>query len=214
MVDKMNFKSVYSSIVLVGKDFTPHLFNSSEFLMLGEVEKETQVLLPIFLQQYYPESKYKISITPDRIDIAYLSNDILPENLKKIANSIKKKLKGYQANFCNGIGINCDVVISESVLGMTGKSYCLKNYFNLKNIEKKIGKYEEFVNTTKLIYTVSDVRYTIDIEPYFKAKGKDLMIKLNAHQSIQDNMELDSALKKFNTIKQYILSFHDNFLGE
>jgi hypothetical protein len=56
--------------------------------------------------------------------------------------------------------------------------------------------------------------YTLNIEPYFRSKGKDLIVKINAHQDLPNASALNKALSRYADIKRYLENFHDKFFGE
>lgn len=210
----MDFLEVYSSIVLVGVNFPPYVFKATHFVdLLGEPDPQKQIILPVISQQIFPSSGYKITITPDRLDVGYNGKDILPEHLKHITDSIVEELQHFETSRCTGLGINMDVVISDTVLGMTGVAYCHKHFLNMNNLEDKLGTSGFIANTTKLLYMVEDIRYTVDIEPNFRSKGKHLQIKINAHQNVERREELKKVLNNYQSIKEYFKGFHERFLG-
>lgn len=210
----MEFLNTNSSIVFVGKNFSPHLFKAVEFSeLLGEPDSQSQIVLPVMMHQAFPASGYKVVITPDRLDIGFEGKEPLPRNLKTLADSVAAKLQQFQADECTGIGINLDVVISDQVLTMTGMDYC-RHHLNISNLERKLGDYEFFANTLKLIYSLNDINYTVDIEPYFRSKGKDLIVKINAHQDLPNASALNKTLSRYAEIKRYLENFHDKFFGE
>ncbi len=211
----MEFLSTYSSIVIVGEGFSPHVFKSSTFVdILGEPDPQMQIILPMLSNQIFPKSGYKVVITPDRIDLGYEKEDILPENLKNLAEDITEKLQQLDAYTCTGIGMNFDVVISDEILGMSGVEYCRKNYLNISDIEKKLGTSEFLANTAKLLYVIDNIKYTVIIEPHFRSKGKNVVMKLNAHQNIERPELLKDALNDYSKIKKYLVDFHDRILEE
>lgn len=211
----MKFSMVYSSVVFAGNGFTPSIFNAAAFPeILGEPDPDNQLVTAIASSQTFLSSKFKVVILPDRIDFGCEGEDYLPETLRELSLSLLKKIKETDIFQCTGLGINMNVVISDKALGMTGLEYCRKNYLNIQKLEEKLKTSNFLANMVKLIYEISGIRYTIDIEPNFKTKGNYLHVKINAHQEIGNSDALGIALKKYDEIKSYLQTFHDNFLGE
>lgn len=211
----MTFQNVYSSIVVVGSGFPPAIFSASKYYdILGKPDKSKQVVLPILLQQFFPNKKYKVTITPDRIDLGYLDKDYLPNGLHQILKSLITNLSQFENYSIAGMGINLNLVISEKDLKLTGTEYCRSKFLNITNIEKKLNADSLLANTAKLIYYKDKIKYLVDIEPFFQKQGKPLLMKLNAHQNCTNLVELKTALKKFSVIKNYYDNLYINLLGD
>lgn len=211
----MEFLEIYSSIVLVGENFPPHLFKVTEFSnLLGEPDPQQQIILPVLSQHIFQTTGYKVVITPNRIDLGYHKQDFLPEYLKTIADSIIEKLQQIDMYKCYGVGMNVDVVISETRLGISGVDYCRKNFLSIKDLEDKLDTSSPIANTVKLLYTIEGIKYTVNIEPDFRSNGENLQIKINAHQHLEPSFDLKKSMDNYLKIKTYLTHFHDRFLGE
>lgn len=210
----MEFLNVYSSVVFVGKGFSPILIKSLEdFDILGEPDPKTQIILPLASQQDYPENNFKLVITPERIDLANMNSDFLPGSLKTLADALIKQFIQILVIQCSGIGFNLNVGISEEVLGMAGSKFCRDSFINIENLELKIGVASIFANTSKLIYVINNIKYSIEILPDFKSNGKNLNVNINAHQDVTEKKNLSDILMKYDEIKNYLNDFHDRFFG-
>lgn len=211
----MKFLEVYSSVVIVGEGFSPSIFSASKYQnILGKPDIENQVIIPILLQQIFPESKYKVIITPDRLDFGYSGIDYLPKGLKELSIKMINKLKEFENYNFNGIGLNVNVVIADNILGMSGTKFCKSKFLNIEKIEDKLDIKNSLTNTAKLIFFKDTIKYMVEIEPNFRSKGKHLQVKLNAHQNCSTIDQLLKSFSKFDSIKSYSNKFHDNLLDK
>lgn len=211
----MQFKNTYSSVVVAGNGFSHLIFKASDHKdLLGDIDNNhQQVILPNLLSQQTFSGGFKITISPERLDMAYLNEDFLPDNLKILSSQILKNLENLPDCNCVGIGINLNVVISENVLGTTGEDFCKKNFLLLTNIEQKLNCSEFLSNTAKLIFLRDSIKYIVDVGPVFKSDRKDLQININAHQECSGLENLLYAFHNYDSVRQYFEKFHENLLG-
>jgi hypothetical protein len=211
----MEFTEAYSSVVIVGEGFSPSIFSASKnHDILGEPDPKNQVIIPMLLQQLFPTSNFKVVITPERIDIGYSGVDFLPDTLKELSNRLINKFKEIENYKFSGIGLNFNVVIPESILGYNGTEFCKIKFLNIENIENKLDTKRFVANTAKLIYFKESIKYMVDIEPNFRSKGKDLHVKINAHQNCGNVDELVEAFLNYETIKSYLSNIHSKIFGK
>jgi len=211
----MKFLETYSSVVIVGEGFSPSIFSASRYNdILGEPDPENQVIIPILLQQIFPAKKFKVVITPERIDLSYSGPNLLPDSLKELANRFIIKLKEFENYKFTAMGLNFNVVIPENSLGKSGTEFCKNKFLNIESVEDKLDTKSFIANTAKLIYFKKDIKYIVDIEPNFRSKGKDLHVKINAHQKCRNVDELIDAFSNYEAIRDYLNNIHPSLFGQ
>ena len=85
-------KNYTNTIVFIGRDFNISLFDERELVgKFGPIKGDQIKAGPV--GQFNYEHGYHFSVTPDRIDIRHIGQDILPEPLLVVGKKIARKLE-------------------------------------------------------------------------------------------------------------------------
>ena len=144
---------------------------------------------------------YIDSISPDRTEVKLLTNSILPENLVKITDSIKTKLKSqsyfneFRLDFKNNnllIGVNIDTLDTSN-----GKSVVVKLYEPLPSIFK-------VKSTLNIVQVLSDsVAYEVDYELGTVSETFKTLRSANFNIDVQEHSVVPSRYFDYNELLSY-----------
>lgn len=212
----MIIRDVSSSVVFVGDGFSPSLFKADRYAtLLGEADDQNLVITPVVSQQFFPDSGYRIFITPDRFEITRETVDtIFPDDMADFIHTITHTLQKTDIPTFKALGFNISLTVPQEILGTTGAEYCRKAFLPNAEFTTRMGADKFIANTAKLVFQKSHVRYIIDVEPHFASNGNHLHIKVNAHQDIGPDNSLEDAIAAHEEVKLYLATVPDRILGE
>ena len=111
------------SIVFVGGEFNPLMFDERK-LFKGRIDPKKLAVGPI-AQFSYDTGIYRFSVTPDRIDVQYRGEEIMPHQLLQAGQAVSQMMENSsRPPSVNGLGLNCDTVFPKDMIGETGEEFC------------------------------------------------------------------------------------------
>ena len=204
-------KSALSTIVFVGKEFKPSMFDervlAHEF---GSLEGEQIKAGPIGQFNY---ARGQFWITPDRVDLRCREQrEILPERIieaaRKVADEIEPMRKAVPIS---AVGINCDTVFYSEEVHQEGREFChaltdtdLFHQFLPEQDESKVSVAFTFLSDA--------VQYNIRLEPENGSRGRNLFVAINGHQKVTPGDQLGDKLSAVEAVKAQIERIHNQIL--
>lgn len=210
----MRFLEVYSSVVLAGDGFSPSLFKPEKHKdLIGEPDEQSVIVTPIISQHVFPERHFRVFVAPDRIDLGYTQDEVLPDQLYELASRVVDTITKIDVATCKAFGINVNLVIPSEKIGGSAVDYCRRNFLSIQDVGDVLNCDKFLVNMAKLIFDKEGVRFTMDVEPHFASEGKNLHLKINGHQNVVEADSLVQALSRYSQIREYIRGLPQALLG-
>lgn len=212
----MNYIQRHSSIVIIGDSFTVGAFNVGKHeRILGELDATRSITLPVLGNYSFKDSPFHVLIEPQKIQIDYKNENILPNDLLNIALEASTAISSSSPQgIIKAIGINLNVVISPEELGIDGVDYCANHFIaDRKRWIDVLSPDDDFSSAGRLSFNRDGVMYTMRFEPHYKSDQKNLFVDINAHQDVEPPLTFSGALKNYDSIKVNILNIFENALA-
>ena len=192
---------------MLGELFVVGAFDFGEHKsILGELDNSRTVVMPVFGDYFFKDSAFHVQIQPQRLQIDFRNDQILPTSLCEIAVAAADALTGGSpAGSVKAIGVNLDAIVNQDELGETGVEFCARHFISSSDEWKEMLSPDgNLSNAGRLVYNKGGIKYTIRFEPHFKSDMNNLYIDFNAHQEIEPSVTHSDALGKYNVIRSYI----------
>lgn len=194
--------------VFVGSGFTFGMFDERK-LFGGQLDPGKQANLGQFALYSYLNGAGWFEVTPERVDIRYLSPDIMPNKLVAATKAVIEMIEAAHGEFqVLHFGMNCDTAFSQELIGENGISFCSKLISStFVNLVKETDA--PLIGGGGAIYTIMDeLQYGIKMEPEAESKGKNLFVQINGHQDINAENSLGATLSQVSNFRAYVQRLH------
>ena len=202
------------SLVFVGGEFSPSLINEHDFeRYLGGLDAEGLLKVGPVGQYFYSSRKFQVSIAPDRIDLKGFNIDFLQEELISAAKAVIDVLTPVQSVVrVTGFGINCDTLFNQDEIGQTGANFCTDRLISPGSLSLVGG--EPYTATTARYYFLRPpIRFDVRFEPHFGSEGRQLIVAVNGHQEVSQNVPLLEVLDAVPTVRAYVDGLHSRLIA-
>ena len=195
------------SIVFVGGEFNPLMFDERK-LFGGRIDPEKLAVGPI-AQFSYDSGVYRFSVTPDRIDVQYRGQEVMPPQLLDAGQAVGQMIENSsRPTSVNGLGLNCDTVFPQDMLGQTGDEFC-SQLVNNRAIELiGPGEGDHVACLASVIFGKNNMRYQIKVEPEANSSGKNLFVAINLHRVVNQQEGLSIQESDIDAFRSYVRGLH------
>ena len=195
------------SIVFVGGEFNPLMFDERK-LFGGRIDPKKLAVGPI-AQFSYDSGIYRFSVTPDRIDVQYRGEEIMPPQLLQAGQAVSQMMENSsRPPSVNGLGLNCDTVFPKDMIGQTGEEFCSRLVRD-RTIEFVRPATESPASClVKVRFLSNEMRYQIRAEPEENSSGENLVIAVNLHRFIDEQEDFSIREDDIEAFRSYVEGLH------
>ena len=200
-----------NSVVFAGS--FPHGLLDERELFGGDIDNSSIVRVNPIIQCSYASGKYHLALTPDRIDVKANELDtVVSAELAEAAQVIASRLDEHRnLATARAIGINCDGVIRQSAVGMTGSEYCTR--LASANVQRLAGA-SSFKLKFNILLFESPLQYSVRIGPHAMSHGDNLFVAVNGHQQVGGADLLSEKLLHIDNFRHFVKKLHKRIVSE
>ena len=203
------------SIVFVGGPFTTSLFNEHELEShFGPLDSEGLLKVGPIGQFSYSAHKFQFTLNPERIDLKGSNVDFMPDELLNAAKTIIHLLDPVRSVVrVTGFGINCDTLFDKGEVGKTALDFCLERLVARDSLAF-VGGDPYMAVSSRYFFERFPVRFDVRFEPHSAPESQQLLIAVNGHQEVSQEISLLSLLDAVPVVQEYVDSLHKRILSQ
>lgn len=177
--------------MLVGTDnFESRLFDVSRILP-GVCPDHSISPTSSTNEMIYQFDSFVVSVSPNRISVEQIENQILTEGLETIVGNVVEILDASQNHNVTAMGFNLNTLIMQNSNHMTGTQFCA-SMMDLHELGSFVDGSVQF-GCLKSVFFRDGLNCTLQLEPEFRSHGANLVMAINIHKDIGS---LDSLIEK------------------
>lgn len=193
------------SVVILGVDFKQSILAPESYEeWFGALDRDNSIFSPGFVAASY--SKCLLQLQSNRIDARMDGDPLIPDALFEGLSPIIKSLeqKDYRAT---AMGFNCEITILFTDQNeLDGKDFCNKVMIGQSFNPDKIFLPDAdmpVVWSANAFYGHEGIRMGITFMPSAETDGRDLIVKMNAHQDIGTEDRVSDRFAKAQQVNAY-----------
>ena len=202
--------NVTVSLVFVGEEFSVNLISENDLEShLGELDTEGLIKVGPVGQFFYSSHKFQLTVAPDRIDLKGFNVAFLQEELLSAARAIISVLNPVRNIVrVTGFGMNCDTLFQQNEVGQTGTSFCMERLISSDSLSF-VGGEPYMATTARFCFLRPPIRFDVRFEPHLGSEGRQLVVAVNGHQEVSQQVPLLDLLDAVPTVREYVDGLHN-----